>query len=207
MHNLLRRAGMGALVATLALGVVACGDDDEDAAETGDAPEETTTTEAEEEGDATTTTAAEGEAAGETIEVTAVDYAFEGLPGTLAAGTRVSLVNGSEAEAHEFVAIRIPDDETRPVSELVALPEEEINAIFGTSEPATVILAAPGETDVPGPVLGDGTISEPGRYAVVCFLPVGGDPAVVLDPNAEGPPESDAPPHAAQGMFAEVTVE
>ena len=207
MHNLLRRARTGALVATLALGVVACGYDD-DAAETGDAPEETTTTAAAEEDEATTTTAGGAEDAGEALEVTAVDYAFEGLPSTVAAGTRISLVNASENnEAHEFVAIRIPDEETRPVSELVALPEEEINAIFGTTEPATVILTAPGETDVPGPVVGDGTLSEPGRYAVVCFLPVGGDPAVVLDPNAEGPPESDAPPHAAQGMFAEVTVE
>ena len=206
MHNALRRASFGAMAVAMAVGLAACGDDD-DAAETGDAPEETTTSAAEEE--STTTSEAEsGDAEGETVEVTAVDYAFEGLPDTVAAGTRISLVNDSEnGEVHEFVAIRIPDEETRPVSELVALPPEEIDALFGSTEPATVILAAPGETDVPGPVVGDGTLSEPGRYAVVCFIPVGADPAVVLDPNAEGPPESDAPPHAAQGMFAEVTVE
>ena len=29
----------------------------------------------------------------------------------------------------------------------------------------------------------------------------------ILDPNAGGPPQSDAPPHVAQGMFAEFTVE
>ena len=206
MHHLLRRAGTGALVATLALGVVACGDDD-DAAESGDTAdtaEETTTTAAEAE-EPSEEEGAEEE--GETVEVTAVDYAFEGLPSTLAAGTQLSLANASEAEAHELVAIRIPDEETRPVGELVALSDEEIQQVFGTTAPATVILAAPGETDVPGPVVGDGSLSEPGRYAVVCFLPVGGDPAVVLDPNAEGPPESDAPPHAAEGMFAEVTVE
>jgi hypothetical protein len=198
MHQLLRRVASGALILTMALGAVACGDDDEDATS------DTTTTEAPAD-ESTTTTAAP---AGETVEVTAVDYAFEGLPETLAAGTKISLTNGTENnEAHELVAIRIPDEETRPVSELVALPEEEIDAIFGSAEPATVILAAPGQTDVPGPVVGDGTLDEPGRYAVVCFIPVGADPAVVLDPNAEGPPEAAGPPHAAQGMFAEVTVE
>jgi hypothetical protein len=203
MKHLLRRAGLGALAASLAFGIVACGDDD-DAAETGDAPETTSTTAADE---ATTTTTGD-DAGGETLEVTAVDYAYEGLPDTIAAGTHISLVNATENnEAHELVAIRIPDDETRSVEELVALPAEESDAIFANVEPATVILTAPGETDVPGPVVGDGTINEPGRYAVVCFLPVGGDPAVVLDPNAEGPPESDAPPHVSQGMFAEVTVE
>jgi plastocyanin len=182
-------------MATLALTGAACGDD-EDTAETGS--EATTTTTGED-----TTAAAEGEV----VAVTAVDYAFEGLPSTLEAGTRLSLTNATENnEVHELVAIRIPDEETRSVAELVQLPEEEIDAIFGSSEPATVILAAPGQTDVPGPVVGDGTLSEPGRYAVVCFIPVGADPAVVLDPNAEGPPESDAPPHAAQGMVAEVTV-
>ena len=208
MHNLLRRAGLATVAATVIFGVAACGGDDDDAAETGDAPEEeTSTTEAEAEDDGSTTTAAEDDPAGEVIEVTAVDYAFEGLPETIAAGTQISFTNSSEGEAHEFVAIRIPDEETRSVEELVALPPEESDAIFAGVEPATVILAAPGQTDVPGPVVGDGTINEPGRYAVVCFLPVGGDPAVVLDPNAEGPPQSDAPPHASQGMVAEVTVE
>jgi hypothetical protein len=203
MQHLLRRAGLGALAATLALGVVACGDDDDDAAGTDDT---TSTTAAAEDGDATTTTAGGGsDGAGETVEVTAVDYAFEGLPETIAAGSRLSVTNASENnEAHELVAIRIPDDETRPVDELVQLPEAEIDAIFGAAEPATVILTAPGDTDTVL-ALGDGTISEPGRYAVVCFIPVGADPDEVL--NATGPIEGDAPPHAAQGMFAEVTVE
>jgi hypothetical protein len=108
---------------------------------------------------------------------------------------------------HEFVAIRIADDETRPVSELVGLPEEEIEQVFGQTEPATVILASPGATDEPGAVVGDGTISEPGRYAVVCFIPVGMDPELILDPTLEGPPEGAGPPHDAQGMYAELQVD
>jgi hypothetical protein len=86
----------------------------------------------------------------------------------------------------------------------VQLPEEEIDAVFGSTEPATVILTAPGETDTVLAV-GDGTISEPGRYAVVCLIPVGADPDEVL--NSQGPLEGDAPPHVVQGMFTEVTVE
>jgi hypothetical protein len=190
VHGKALRVSVAAVVALLSL--AACGDDDDD--DTGSAS-----------GSGTEVTEAE---AGATIEVTAVDYGFEGLPDTIEAGSKLSLTNSSDKEAHELVAILIPEGEERPVEELISLPEEEIDAIFGSAEPATVILAAPGQTDQPGAVVGDGTITEPGRYAVVCFLPVGGDPAVVLDPNAEGPPDTgDAPPHAAQGMFAELTVE
>ena len=187
-----RRAVAGALVAGLALLGAACSDDDEDTAETGSAPEEETTT-----------TAAEGEE-GDVVEITAVEYAFEDVPDSVPAGTRLSLVNGGE-EPHELIAIRIPDAETRPVGDIVALPEEELGAVFGGEpEPQTVILAASGQTDTPGPVVGDGSLSEPGRYAIVCFLPVGADDSIL---ESEGPPESDAPPHVSQGMFAELIVE
>jgi hypothetical protein len=92
------------------------------------------------------------------------------------------------------------------------LPEEEIFAAV-PGEPAVVLIAAPGEEGMA--VVGDGTIEELGRYAVVCFIPVGADPAEVL----EGPPDDEAtgtpgaeeepsgPPHASEGMFAELTVE
>ena len=90
--------------------------------------------------------------------------------------------------------MRIPDSETRSVQELLQLPEEELNAVFGATEPATVILAATGQTDLPGAVVGDGTLTEPGRYAIVCFLPVGSDDSIL---ESEGPPPAgDTPPHA-----------
>ena len=190
VHGKAVRVGAAATIAVLSL--AACGDDDDETG-SGSGTEVTDDTEAE---------------AGATIEVTAIDYGYEDLPDTIEAGSKLSLTNSSDKEAHELVAILIPEGEERSVEELVALPEDEIDAVFGSAEPATVILAAPGQTDQPGAVVGDGTITEPGRYAVVCFLPVGGDPAVVLDPNAEGPPDTgDAPPHASQGMFGELTVE
>jgi len=197
-NHRLRRSALALLASgVLALGVTACGDDDDTAT-----TEDPTTTEAPAE-----ETPAEGDddeaAAGETIVVTAVDWGFEGLPDEVPAGTRLSLANEGE-EPHELVAIRIPDEETRPVSEIVALPMDELGAIFGGEpEPATVILSAHGQTDTPGAVVGDGTLTEPGRYAIVCFLPVGSDDSIL---ESEGPPEGDAPPHVSQGMFAELVV-
>ena len=191
-----------------ALLLAGCGDDDDTADDTGDTTETTAAAD-----DSTTTTAGDDEGAGETVTVEARDYEFVDLPTSVPAGTKFSLNNTSEAELHEFVAIRIPDEETRPVSELVALPEEEVDKIFGSTEPATVILAMPGQTDTPGAVLGDGTISEAGRYAVVCFIPTGVDPEAyaTAEPGPDGGPPSipgaDGPPHAAQGMFAELTVQ
>ncbi len=199
MHTTNRRriALVAACLAT-AVSFSACGSDADTATDT---PDETTATTPDE---TTATTVANDDAAGETVVVTAVDYGFEGLPETVPAGTKISLVNAGN-EPHEFVAIRIPDDETRSVEELVQLPEEEAAAVFGASEPATVILAASGETDVPGPVVGDGTLTEPGRYAIVCFLPVGSDNSIL---ESDGPPpEGEAGPHAMQGMVAELTVE
>jgi plastocyanin len=197
------RFGLLAAAFLLALGLSACGDDDSDAA--ADTPPPTTAA-ADEEPATTEDPTEEAAADGETIAVTAVDYSFEGLPETIEAGSRLTLTNEGQ-EPHELVAMRIPDDEARSVEELLALPEEELFAVFGGEpEPATVLLAAPGETDMPGAVVGDGTLTEPGRYAILCFIPVGSD-ASVLDPDAEGPPASDSPPHAAHGMWAELTVQ
>lgn len=209
MFNLSRRAVAGGLVALLAVTGAACSDDDDEPNETGDAPtttaaEETTTTAGEE------TTTTEG-AAGEVIEIIGTNdgtssYAFEDVPtDPVPAGSRLSLVN-TGTEPHELILIRIPDEETRPVGDLVSLSDEELGAVFGGEpEPATVILAASGTTDTPGAVVGDGTVTEPGRYAVLCFLPVGSTDDLL---EADGPPEdATTPPHAALGMFAELTVE
>lgn len=189
MNTTIRRTAL-ACALFLALGAAACSDDDDDS--TASAAEETTTTVAEE---------SEG-AEGETVVVTAVDYGFEGLPDSVPAGTKLSLQNEGD-EPHELVAMRIPDSETRSLDELLQLPEDELGAIFGAAEPATVLLAAHGQHDVPGAVVGDGTLKEPGRYAIVCFLPVGSDDSVL---ESEGPPQGDAPPHITQGMSAELIV-
>lgn len=157
--------------------------------------------------DSPTPTATDTAAAGEAVLVTAVDYAFEGLPGTLEAGTKLELTNESTAEVHELVAIRLPDDETRSAEELLALPEEELEGMF-TGPPAAVLVAPPAQ---PGfAAAGDGTLTEPGRYLFACFIPTGADPAAFMaaaQESPDGPPDVDGgPPHFTEGMYAEATV-
>jgi uncharacterized cupredoxin-like copper-binding protein len=155
----------------------------------------------------TTTTAAPEPLPSGTIEVAAVDFGFEGLPARVAAGTTFELVNKSSAELHELVAIRLPDDEQRPASELMQLPPEEFAAFFPL---VTSVVLAPPESGGFAAV-GTGTLDEPGRYAFICAIPTGADPHEYLAAAAEsegGPPQVDGgPPHFAHGMFAEVIVE
>ncbi|HVM52839.1 MAG TPA: hypothetical protein VM262_06545 [Acidimicrobiales bacterium] len=186
------RVAAGLLVGSLAL--TACGDDDDDGAA----------------GDDTTTTAAGGDDAAATVEVTLIDYGFQGLPASIEAGTQLTVRNDSEAEMHELVAVLLPDDEERSVSELLSLPEEEIGALLGGGEPAAVLLATPG-SDETIPAVGDGTLTEPGRYLIACFIPQGADPDEFMAAAAEsegGPPEVEGgPPHFVLGMQAELRVE
>lgn len=147
------------------------------------------------------------EAEDEVVEVVLLDFAFDGLPDAVPAGTRFTVVNEAPAELHELVAFRLPDDEDRSVEELTTLSPVELVEALG--EPAAVLLAEPGGPQIPA--VGDGTLSEPGRYAIMCFIPTGVDPQEYLRVAAEteeGPPQVDGgPPHFVQGMFAELVVE
>ncbi|MEJ7800480.1 MAG: hypothetical protein WKF60_08175 [Ilumatobacter sp.] len=186
--------------------LAACGNDSEEAATT----EPDVSAPAATEVSADTTAPVDTAAPAETVEIVAADYAFTNVPASIAPGTKLSLTNSSSAELHEMVVFRIPDTETRSIEELVALPEKEQEAIFGAGPPAIVQLAMPG-SDEPIPALGDGTLTEPGRYAMVCFIPQGVDPQAYMDAAAssgDGPPDvAGGPPHAALGMYAELTVE
>jgi len=198
-----------ALVGAATLSLAACGDDEDEASDTTATPATAA---------APASSAAPATSAGSdttmamdatTVAVEGVDYAFENLPESVPAGTLLEFTNGSDVEFHELVAIRIPDEETRPVAELIQLPEEEIGAIMGSAEPATVIVAPPGEAGMP--VLGDGTLAEAGRYVVLCSIPVGADPdavAAAMQSETGGPSDlGDGPPHFTEGMVAELVVE
>ena len=147
-------------------------------------------------------------AAPDSADVELVDYAFVGLPDELAAGATLTIDNTSDSELHELVAVRLPDDESRGAEELLQLPPEELAVFFpGVT---TVMLQAPGSDEV---ILaeGDGTLTEPGRYLVLCAIPTGADPGAYLSAAAEaegGPPQGveGGPPHFVNGMWAEVTV-
>jgi hypothetical protein len=193
-----RPLATAAATVALLIPLAACGDDEP----TGDA---TTTTTSPASTEATTTTADEGP--GE-VAIVGVDYAFEGVPATVEAGTRLTFSNDSEVEVHELVAVRIGDDEQRPIGEIVADPAA-VGALMGGGPPAAVLVAAPGSSE-PGAVLGDGALAEPGRYALICSIPTGVDPQEYLDAAAAaagGPPDvTGGPPHLVQGMVAEIEV-
>jgi hypothetical protein len=116
-------------------------------------------------------------------EVTGVEYEFQGIPDTIDAGTTsFSFTNGG-TEEHEMVMFRRADGETRSFEELLALPEDE-------AESAVEFQAA---TFSP---IGATTYAiadlEPGTYATICFIPVGG--------------AEDGPPHFTEGMLREFEV-
>ena len=139
------------------------------------------------------------------VEITATDFAFMGMPTSVEAGTKFELTNSSDAELHEFVAILLPEDETRSVEEIMALPPEEVAALFGGVQ--TVLLAPPGADGFAA--VGDGALWEPGRYAIICAIPTGADPDeyIAAAAESEGPPEvAGGPPHFVNGMFAELEV-
>lgn len=148
-----------------------------------------------------------GDAEPTTVEVRAVDYGFEGLPETVAAGSTFTLVNESSVEVHELVAIRLPDDENRSADELVQLPPEELAQLFPFVD--SVIIAPPEAEGFA--VEGTGTIEEPGRYLIICAIPTGADPDEYMAAAAAadgGPPQvAGGPPHLAMGMYGDVTVE
>ena len=127
----------------------------------------------------------------ETVDVQAIDYAFQGIPSSLPAGV-VSFEFTNESgrdEFHELVLFRKKDGVTESALELLEQGEEQAGAkveeVGGTG-------AEPGGSE---PVV---TELEPGEYAAVCFVPVGA---------SEENPEGSGPPHFVQGMVVEFTVE
>ena len=126
----------------------------------------------------------------ERVEVTAVDYAFEGVPETLPAGIVTFGFSNEGDEVHEMLIVRYKDPSTT-IEDLIELSDEQaqekidfLGASFGP----------PGATDTESKEL------VPGKYALVCFVPVGS-----TSPKAAR--KADGPPHVARGMSAELTVE
>ena len=150
------------------------------------------------------------DSAGDAVEVTGVDYEFEDVPEDVAAGTSLTFRNASDLEVHEMVVLRINDDEPRSLEELLEVPEDE-------AEQATQFVgmqvALPGEDgfDPETPdATGGVTLDQPGRYALLCFIPEGAEVEAyreAMQGDATGPPAADGgPPHFALGMASEVTV-
>lgn len=141
------------------------------------------------------------------IEVTAVDYGYEGIGDTVPVGTELSLSNESDAEVHEIVLVELPEGEDRAVEDLAQLPEDEVLDLVAEHSTA-VSIAPPGEDGEL--VRGDLKLDEPGRYALLCLIPTGADPDEFMEalPESDGPPDVDGGArHTVNGMWAELMVE
>jgi hypothetical protein len=124
----------------------------------------------------------------ETLDVTAEDYHFVGIPEELAGDYYiVNFVNDGN-EPHELGVARINDDVALSVDELLALPEEESDTMI---EFIGGMFAMPGESSV-----GSLTLTDPGRFVAACSVPIG------TTADAEG----TGAPHFTQGMAHEFTV-
>ena len=144
-----------------------------------------------------------------TIAVTGQDYSFGGVPAVVASGAEFTFTNNSEAEAHEMRVMKVAVDETRTIEELLELPDSESGNLI---EFRGALVALPGEAGVdPEGGASSITVTEPGRYAVFCFIPQGADPvamAEAMQGEGEGPPDlGDGTPHALLGMVEEFQVE
>lgn len=127
-------------------------------------------------------------------DVVAVEYAFTGVPSTLPPGPHGFRLSTEGEELHELALVRLDDD--RPLDVLLDLPEDEQE---GVVEYIGGVAACPGTTS-PEPL---GADLEPGRYALVCYVPVGTTPDLRGDELLEA---YENPPHYARGMTTEVTV-
>ena len=119
----------------------------------------------------------------EAVDVTAINYEFQGVPETLPAGTVSIAITNDGNEQHEMILFRRADGETRPIEELLELPEAEAEEVL-LFQSANVV--EPGATGYASSEL------TPGGYVGICFLPVGGG--------------EDGPPHFTEGMVTEFEV-
>ena len=132
--------------------------------------------------------AAAAECADSSLDVTAVDFGFQGMPTSVDAGlVGVNLTNEGN-EFHEFVVFRKADAAGRSFDEILALGQQEA---AGLLQEKGGTFAAPG-----GRGVGLIELGEPGEYMAVCFIPLGSTP------ESEG----DGLPHFTEGMKAEFTV-
>jgi hypothetical protein len=120
----------------------------------------------------------------EEVAVTGVDYAFEGVPESMDAGTVSFTFTNEGEEPHEMLIFRKVDGVTESFDEIFSGPEEESE---GKIEFTGATFAEPGQE---GAALTD---LSTGDYAMVCFVPVGGG--------------EEGPPHFTEGMVQEFKVE
>jgi hypothetical protein len=124
------------------------------------------------------------------LNVALSEYAFGGIPEEVPAGPTVLTAEAVGEEVHEMIIVRINDDVTLSLDELLALPEEESNAMV--TDFGFLFGIYPGTSQS---TLLDFT---PGRYVAICFFPQGATPEVFEQMMAaEEGAEGSVPPGTA----------
>jgi hypothetical protein len=128
------------------------------------------------------------------VDVTGIEYEFQGLPKTLPAGNVAIRFTDNGAELHELDVFRVKGKDS--VKKIVGLSEkeqrkkvEEVGGAFATQGQTSYTIV---------------DLSKPGRYGVVCHLPVGSTSEQAAE-KAEK--KHDHKSHAQEGMLATITVE
>jgi len=121
-----------------------------------------------------------------TIDVTAADYSFSGIPADVAKGKTVVVMTNTGAEPHLAVIARKKTDKS--AEEILALPEaqarkqiEELGSAYA---------------DAGGTGTGYVDLEKSGDYIALCPIATG----------STSDTEGTGPPHFVQGMYTEFTV-
>jgi hypothetical protein len=130
------------------------------------------------------------------VDVTGLEYEFQGIPETLETGITMFRFTNPGAEVHELAIGRLKGDNSAEDVAEEPPAEAEENVRFVAHG-----LVPPGQTRFVAARL------KAGDYAALCFIPVGTtDPETLEEEEGEHGGEN-AEPHAAEGMFAGFTVE
>ncbi|MEZ5322836.1 MAG: hypothetical protein R2698_12325 [Microthrixaceae bacterium] len=130
------------------------------------------------------------------MDVTVEEYSFAGIAHELDAGRKAISVTNSGKEFHEMLLLRINDGVAESLDELLALPQDE------AATKTTMV----GQAFAPiGDTAGAVVDLKPGRYAALCFLPVGSTQEA-WDSMMSAGADPEGTPHAMQGMAQEFTV-
>jgi hypothetical protein len=127
------------------------------------------------------------------LQATGIEYEFQGLPKAVPAGKVAIQFTDNGSEIHELEVLRIKGKDS--AKKVAGFSEKELGK---KAEGVGSTFAMQGQT---GYAFAD--MSKPGRYAVLCHLPVGS----TSPQAAEEAFKKHAKTHAQEGMYATITVE
>ena len=128
----------------------------------------------------------EGCEVAERVDVAGIDYGFEGMPDSVAAGlVALRFTNQtSNEEPHELIVLQRPPGDETPLDEIAAMTPDEVMTDFPMI--GVVFADSAGGTSTSFMELPTGS------YIAICTIPIGGG--------------EEGDPHAAHGMIAEFEV-